>query len=206
MTRQITLVVRLSLLLLGIGLAETDAGESPDSTRQFMFMAVLEGLYVDGVSNETIDLIIPAKAGFREHFIYGCPMCMPTYDAMVLYRSRDGFYGMKPPESPPDTFGPGLSDEIKTQLASSNKETRLMAIESLVRRWVDRRIDLMNLDEVKQAHLLAVLEEGSMKGGEALERHRDAGTYGIEATREFCAVCRAASRRAETSDLGRATP
>jgi hypothetical protein len=166
-----------------------------------MFMAVLEGLYVDGVSNDVIDLIIP-NGGFHEHFIYGCPMCMPTYDAMVLYRSRLGFYGMKPPDNPPDTFGPGVDAGLRAKLAGTDKEMRLRAIESLIRTWIDRRVDLMSLSEAEETSLRQELERGSKKGGELLERHREADAHGVEESRTFCAVCRAATKQGD-ADGGR---
>ena len=87
MKRPCDLILWCSLLCAIPG--SGSVGEGPNSEfRQFIFFAVVEGLYEDGVSSETVDLIIPYN-DFYEHFIYGCSMCMPTYDALTLYRGRD---------------------------------------------------------------------------------------------------------------------
>ena len=80
----------------------------PGSMTQLVFFAVLEGLYEDGVGTDDVDRILAVdpktkQPRLEEHFVYSCPLCMPAFDAMVLYRSRPNFYGRKDSS---DNFGP----------------------------------------------------------------------------------------------------
>lgn len=169
---------------------------------QLVFFAVLEGLYEDGVSNEAVDRIIPPDKEhggyiYTEHFIYGCPMCSPAFEAFRLYRSREKLAHLKPvgfgPDRYLDTFGKGLSEEVFAQLKSPDRETRLKAIEGLINIWVDRRITAMRLSSEERQVLVSQLEAGKEKGGELLERFKKEGQYGVEATRLNCAVCKGAA-------------
>ena len=164
---------------------------------QFIFFSVLEGLYEDGVSSETLNLIIPNKS-FSEHFIYGCSMCLPTYNAMILYRSRAPFYSLKvdgrfDPPKQWDTFGNGLGEDVVTQLKSSNKEIRLKAIEALIKKWMDRRIERMRLSPKEYADLVDRLEEARAAADKLVERWKKNNNYGIESTRLHCAICEGAA-------------
>src|SRR6266496_3203022 len=100
----ISLIMLVSVLALGLAGAGTPSSNNAQTpwtqsrASQLVFFAVLEGLYRDGLSNETVDLIIPpgenGKGRFEpEHFVYTCPLCHPAYEAFKLYRQREEFYG-----------------------------------------------------------------------------------------------------------------
>ena len=89
-----------------------EAAYSPETDLQPMvFFAVLEGLYVDGVSNEAVDVLLRREdrgngAEQYMHFIYGCPICLPAQDALRVYRQRVPLSY----KGSPDTLGEGLPD------------------------------------------------------------------------------------------------
>lgn len=103
-----------------------------------IFFAVLEGLYVDGVSSEAVDALLAAEDGQPLHFVPGCPICMPAVDALRVYRARVPFSSKKELR---DTFGPGLSEAETAALASSDRRERLATIGGLVERWIARRLE-----------------------------------------------------------------
>src|SRR2546429_752891 len=89
--------------VVGEGVAPTSHVQQPwtqSRASQLVFFAVLEGLYRDGVSNDTVDLIIPPGANGAarfepEHFVYACPLCHPAFEAFSLYRHRKEIFGFK---------------------------------------------------------------------------------------------------------------
>jgi hypothetical protein len=162
----------------------------PGSMTQLVFFAVLEGLYEDGVSTEDVDRILavdPKTKALRleEHFVYGCPLCLPTFDAMVLYRSRPTFHGRK---NSADTFGPGLEPALKKKLDSVQKADQLEAIQALVNRWVGRRLDSMRLTKDEREQWTAMIEEGRQKGMASLQAAQ-AGNRNEYLGWKGCAIC-----------------
>ena len=81
---------------------------------QFVFFAVLEGLYRDGIQNEIVDAIIGEKIlkkddKVKTHFVFRCKLCHATYEAFRTYRNRPAFMQTKGAS----TFGKG-ADLLKT--------------------------------------------------------------------------------------------
>ena len=171
-----------------------------DETQQFIFNAVLMGLYEDGVSKQDVAQILMKKEGQTYfHFILACPICTATIWALEAYRGRpDQFYGVKYPGS---TFGPGISDALHDQLYSEKPYDRLDAINALVRSWISRRMQQLRLNDDERSKLLEQLEKKRKEGMEALESFRKKAhgpNLGVEQAapayvnlRE-CAVCNAA--------------
>ena len=67
---------------------------------QFVFFAVLEGLYRDGVQNKIVDAIIGEKIVKKDdkvktHFVFRCKLCHATYEAFRTYRNRPAFMQTK---------------------------------------------------------------------------------------------------------------
>lgn len=195
-------VLRISLILaMALGVAACAAEpEKPQNewehwgsfnpSYQFVFFAVLEGLYFDGVSNEAVDAIIPVDAqGFRrmtEHFVYACPLCAPVKDALNLYRSRPAFAHQKPlrfeegKEGHPvpvyrDTFGKGLSAEVMKGLTSAVKKERLATLQTLVQKWVQRRMDSQHLSADERKVWTTKFEAMSKDGEKYLKEWIGAG-------------------------------
>jgi hypothetical protein len=93
----------------------------------FVFHAVLEGLYTDGVSNEVVDKIL--KPNFLANFVDKCPLCHPAYQAFLLYRDRKVFCGVK---SHADSFGSGLDEAVKQDILSGSSTERRKTLQSLI--------------------------------------------------------------------------
>ncbi len=192
--------------ILGIVIAMTALTSAEGDTwykrpsSQFIFHAVLEGLYEDGVSNAVIDSIIPAKgpdgqSGFSSSFVYACPLCHPTFEAMRLYRTRDEFMGQKNPVGVRgvDSFGKGLPKPLEDRLLSADEKIRRPALQELVQRHVSRRIERMRLTEAERDELARGIEEGRKYGEKSLKNsNEEAAKRGIKvqsATWMNCAVC-----------------
>jgi hypothetical protein len=143
-----------------------------DPVCQMVFFAVLEGLYTDGVPDGVVDSLIPparnapknsdpSNGALRTSFVAQCPLCHPVYEALSLYQRRGAFQGDK---SGRDTFGDGVTAELKEQLVSKDRRTRLVALRELVHRWVDRRLTLMRLSAEEQSEWTKKLQERSNQG------------------------------------------
>lgn len=111
---------------------------TPELDRE-LFFAILEGLYRDGVANDVVESMLREDAaGQLVHFVWQCPICMPTLDALRVYRARAGFAGRKVHV---DTFGRGLGDELRARLLAGDLETRDEAIQEVTRRWIAEHMD-----------------------------------------------------------------
>ena len=163
-----------------------------DPSSQLIFFAVTDGLYIDGVSNETVELIIgtedmPDYQRFRKHFIYACPLCHPAYEAFKLYHQRQNFYGLKPPGL--NTFGTGLDPALIRQLKSQERAVRLKAVETLIQKWVNRRIEIMRLSDEERSTMTQLIEEGRKEGMARLEKQINDPSAKHDPAWKACAVC-----------------
>jgi hypothetical protein len=195
-----TQIVAGALLLgLGVGLfvLQRPTQAVPDRERKpvdlagverLVFFAVLEGLYTDGVTNEDVDIILGVDAktkrpNMEKNFVYTCPLCHPAYDACVLYRGRQPFYGKK---SGGDTFGAALPSAIAKKLSSSKDEERHQAIQGLIDTWVRRRLDDMRLTKDEREEWTQKIAEGRDKGMAALKARAAADA------KSSCPICEGA--------------
>ena len=165
---------------------------SEDASSQLIFFAVLEGLYLDGVSSDTVELIIgpkdkPVYEAFREHFIYACPLCHPAYEALKLYHQRQLVYGIKPPDI--NTFGKGLDPEIITQLKSPKHTVRLEAIKGLVKKWTNQRVEKMRLVDKELSTLTQLIAVGRKQGMGRLQKQMNDPNARHDPTWKACAIC-----------------
>lgn len=198
----------ITAIFAAILAAPLTAGEEEIDRKQvyeFVFYAVLEGLYRDGVSNIDVDVILH-KEDDREHthFIYACPICMPTLNALLTYRSRPRlFYRRKPPTS---TFGPGLPRELSNPLRNGTVEERLAVIQTLTQRWIGRRLDLVSRDAEERARWQRAMTRSREQGAEMLELYRKNGQVWMNApayeTVEECAICQGATQACEVGEAG----
>jgi hypothetical protein len=162
----------------------------PSSCSQLVFFAVLEGLYEDGVSTDDVNRILAVDPvtklpRYSEHFVSACPLCLPAFDAFQLYRSRAMFYGLKVAKN---TFGPGLDPILAKKLHSDQKADQMDAIQTLVNRWVSRRLDSMRLTKDEREQWTAVIEEGRRNGMQRLQEVQ-AGNGNEYLGWKGCAVC-----------------
>ncbi len=198
------------ILLAALGFSTTAAAqdnpaaktrhEDFDATTRFVFHAVLEGLYEDGLSDQDVKQILMRKEKQTYfHFIYSCPLCGATIWALEAYRDRPkGFYGLKFDGS---TFGSGLTEAQHAQLFSDDPKVRLTVINALVQTWFERRMKAMRLTDGERAQLLEALEKKRQAGMDALVRFRKkqhGENFGVAEAApayvglEECAVCNAA--------------
>lgn len=144
-----------------IDLAEMSAARR--SVEQVLFHAVLEGLYTEGVSSDVVDaiLVTDGTMGWQRHFIAGCPICSPCLDAFRLYAARPAFSSSKIHR---DTFGPGLAQPLRSALLGEDDVARQEALSTLIARWLERRIELEQLEGAALANLREDLKRGSEQG------------------------------------------
>ena len=182
-------------LLLAIVNASTAA--PVDERFQFLYLATLEGAYVDGLTNEEADRILMREGGKGAylHFIYACPICMPVLNSLLTYRARPELFGYKQPP----VMGTGLPEDLRKQLASDDLAIRLKAVNALLARWVDRRLQMLNLTPEQRLVWDKRFEDGRKEGMKMLESIRQKGSLKVFAPgfADFkeCAVCNAATKR-----------
>jgi hypothetical protein len=161
------------------------------SCQQLVFFAVLEGLYVDGVSTKDVDLILAVDPSTNqprpeEHFVRACPLCMPAFDAFQLYRTRPRFFERK---NNSDTFGIGLDPIVQRKLHNDKRADQLEAIQGLIDKWVRRRLDAMRLSKEERADWAQAIEEGRKQGMERLRQDQANGGLGQYWGWKRCAIC-----------------
>lgn len=197
----------VGLVVIGAGVAlvaaQGRASAAPPSAlfglemRQFVFFAVLEGCYEDGVATVDVERILaPDPATDRPtHFVDGCPICMPALDAFRLYRNRPllatPFGG-----ATRDTLGDGLAPHLRARLKSAVLKERLDAIHTLVSRWVDRRLGLIRATDTEREWCASRLEAFKKKGIATLRAQQSDGDAGALGAIGDCAVCQAATAAA----------
>jgi len=162
----------------------------PGACTQLVFFSVLEGLYEDGVSTDDVDRILAVdpvthQPHYSEHFVGACPLCAPAFDAFSLYRSRPRFYQRK---DSADTFGPGLDPILAKKLHSDQRADQMEAIQTLVNRWVSRRLNSMRLSKDEREQWTAVIEEGRRSGMQRLQQAQ-AGIQNEYVGWKGCAIC-----------------
>lgn len=170
-----------------------------DEVHRFIFYAVLEGCFEEGVTNEDLEHIIPtAENGMRKmrtNFVIACPLCGPAYDAF-------NFYAGRPRLTQPakitnyTTYGSGLDAEVRKQLATPGLPCR-DAIQGLIGKWVDNRIEKLRLSEEETKALREELAAKRKKGEEFLAGFQKGfnGDELEEAYRDWerCPVCSGSS-------------
>jgi hypothetical protein len=156
-----------------------------------IFLAVLEGLYRDGVQNAAVDAIVAEdpESGYPVNFVYACPICTPAMSAFQAYRARPGFYKDKQGR---DAFGSGLAPELVTRLTSTDAPDqagdRQAAIRDLIEGWIAERLEAKRPTGAERAAWLAEMTERRNEGLSYLERYREEGIP-CYATMEACAFC-----------------
>lgn len=202
-THLFTSLLTVCLLAAGASLA-TEPATTPeppfDATYRLIYYSVLEGAFGDGLANADVDRILlrgPDGQGFL-HFIYACPLCMPTINALQTYRQRAPIFGYKihGNQETENTYGPGLSAGHKVQLRDPDPAVRLGVINQLVKRWVERRLAAQRLTPDERKAVQAQLEDGRKRGMEMLTRFKADNSLAVFAPgfdkQDECAVCNGA--------------
>ena len=168
---------------------------------QFVFFAVLEGLYRDGIQNEIVDAIIGEKIVKKEnkvktHFVFRCKLCHATYEAFRTYRNRPAFMQTKGAS----TFGKGVDLNGLKKLRSNDARTRIYAMGALVRPWIMHRIKETRKTPEEKTAMKKQFEKYAQEGADLLKTHKRAkdGFYLDWSFYGSCQACEAAK------DLGKA--
>lgn len=150
-------------------------------TQRFIFYSILEGLYEDGVSTEDVNQILMRRKGEHHfHFIYACPVCTAAVWAFEAYSLRpEKLHCVKAGDS---TFGWGLTKKIRDDLHSDDVKKRLSAINTLIDRWIERRIDVLRLTEKERMDLLEDLKDKRELGRARLNQFRRQNSEGANVT------------------------
>lgn len=134
---------------------------SDAALNRFVFFAVLEGLFEDGMPAETVDLILSKNdKGEYENFIYACPICTPSVEAFRAFQMRRQFYHGRKGEAYFDAKPDPLFDEIAKQ---AQQKRYNKALDTLMQRYIKRRLDRLNLSADERAVWLAALKVGQEK-------------------------------------------
>ncbi|MFT5466404.1 MAG: hypothetical protein ACI8UO_001504 [Verrucomicrobiales bacterium] len=142
---------------------------------RFLFFAVLEGCYNDGLNRADINKIIPLlEDGRRErskNFVYTCPVCSPAFDGFQLYADRLQLTQQigKSSNVSSDTFGQGLDLLTREQMAKGGQPCR-DAVQGVIEKWIDQRIINLRLTEEETTELRGKLAEMRNDGEAALKR------------------------------------
>ena len=169
-----------------------------DPLCHFVFFAVLEGLYRDGVQNEVVDAILAADVKsvdeqVKHCFVFKCELCHAVYEAFALYRARPAF---KNTEGGRSTFGTGVDEKILEALTGDSARSRVYAMGSLIRPWIQHRVKETRMTPDEQRAMKKKFEMYVREGGKLLREHRrndvlyiDWNFYGTcqacEASRDF---------------------
>jgi hypothetical protein len=177
----IAIAITMISLFPNLGFAEEPAPKAKeavvwqnDELCQFVFFAVLEGLYRDGIDNDVVDAVLGDikkvkddgdDAKLKTHFVFRCELCHATYEAFRTYRARPIFMqsGGK------STFGEGKTDEkIVTDLRSDDARSRVYAMGKLVRPWIMHRIEETRKTDEEKNIMKNRFEKFAREGGELL--------------------------------------
>jgi hypothetical protein len=199
--RAVRLLAVVCLLHMGLPASVCAADEvkmkSLGTAHQFVFFAVLEGLYRDGVGQDDVEAMLRRASpnACYDHFIYACPICTAAVQALELYRNRpQQLYSLK---LPCDTFGAGLDAKISQALRAADAKTRLTTIHNLLSRWIGVRLGMVRGEE--KDRLLAELKAGREEGMTYLKKWQsspeDLARYApAYAGIGECAACNAAAQ------------
>jgi len=135
----------------------------------FIFFAVLEGLFADGVEDAIVKKVLEIDDKVPDNhanFVYACPICRPTIEAFRAHRVRSEFsYGRKG-----DMIGDSKlpADQAKAILEGS-PEARRAALQTMLSKFIRRRMDLMRLTADERDKWNAVLQRRRESGMASLK-------------------------------------
>jgi hypothetical protein len=184
------LALFVSLIVCFLSMPAARADGDFDEGYRFIFYAVLEGCYEDGLETNDVSQILLANTNGHVHFVYACPLCTPTIHALEAYQSRPSHFSSL--KTHVTTFGAGLSPDLKKQLHGEKAEDRLAAINALVNGWVSRRMKLLKLSAAEQTQLHALLEKKRRQGMNYLKSFDGAASVSAFTNVHQCAVCNGA--------------
>lgn len=178
------------------GSDEEQPAAKPLPMERFLFFAMLEGLYRSGVKNDVVAAMLErdGDTGWPRHFIWACPVCMPCFDALLLYEVRPNFAGRKMESN---TFGNGLPPLTRMRILGSDPVARQEALTTLIQSWVQERIERLRLTPVERTALEKHLDKGRETGLVYLESYpKPPGNIQIYEHLTSCPWCEGANEGA----------
>jgi hypothetical protein len=183
-----------------LGAEKKSVAWQKDEMCQFVFFAVLEGLYRDGIQNEIVDAIIGDRVEKKEdkvktHFVFRCELCHATYEAFRVYRNRPTFTDAKGAS----TFGKGIDLKLLKDLRSKDARKRVYTMGALVRPWIMHRIEETRKTPEEKTAMKKKFTDYAQYGAKLLNAHKKAkdGFYLDWRFYGSCQACEAAK------DLGK---
>ena len=216
--RHATILAALLLLPMIVS-AQSDSVDTPakkesktlrwqdDPHGQFVFFAVLEGLFRDGVSNEVVDLVINPKKGpddkIKHCFVIQCEICHAAYEAFVLYRRRKVFDN----SGERSTFGKGVDKKFKKGLESSSAGRRVRTLGRMMRPWIVSRANKMIMSEEEKIELIDKLMKFKGEADNLLSNFRSTDpSYKDWSFYGACQACEAATTISHTLKANQTNP
>ena len=160
-------MAKLGLLLSGIALIGCQASDSKkldiNDLYRFLQDAVFQGLTEDGANPKPIKAILESP---DPHFILKCHICNGVRWGLVTYVDKS-----KEPHG--STSGSGFPKAMEEGLVSSDRKTRLAALQDLVDRYVARGFKRSTLTDGEKKQMRVLLAEAKKVGMEI----KKAGDY-----------------------------
>lgn len=191
-------------LILCLLLCATTRAQTPTDNefQQFVFFAVLEGLFQQGLPDATVDRLLQRdmQTGQPYLFVYACPICHPTYDALSLYRSRRPFYGDKGSRR---DFAVQADPKMLARLNSDDPAVRADAFGDLVQTFIARKVASSRWSQAEAEAWGLKFEQAKQEGERHLQDYKAAknSTY---RWMKSCSMCRGASQGAKEKGAPRA--
>ena len=166
---KIHLIALALAAVAGLAPAAPQQGRIAVKTREFnrfIFFAVLEGLYEDGVPKEVVDRILQ-KGDRYTHFVYACPICTPVVEAFRAFSMR-GEYHYSWKDEDGAYLGRTLPEELLKTLKDPSIEVFRDGMEKLIRRFLRRRMDLLRFTADDRNAFSEAMEMGRKEGMSSL--------------------------------------
>lgn len=171
-------------------------GVDEEVRTRFLFFAVLEGLYLDGVQQNVARRVLSETENDVGLFVPSCPICMPVRDAFSVYaqgpRLMSWLKGRTSPPRPEDPlgFGAGLDGKEIEKFLDSERTVRAKALLGLVDRYCRDYEERLRLSPEERDRLKRLLAEGRKLGMLQLQgRPEFKDDFG-----EYCPACDGATK------------
>ena len=145
-----------------------------DPLCQFVFFAILEGLYRDGIQDEVVDLVLGETVDLdvkvKHCFVFKCELCHAAYEAFALYKARPAFKNTEGKT----TFGKGAGEGVIKELKSEDTRTRVYAMGNLIRPWIQHRVKETRMTVEEQKVMAEQFREYAREGSKLLSTFKRA--------------------------------
>lgn len=151
--------------LAGFAPAAPQQGRIAVRTREFnrfIFFAVLEGLYEDGVPKEVVDRILQKEQRYL-HFVYACPICTPVVEAFRAFSMR-GQYHYSWKDEDGAYLGHALPEDLLKTLKDPSTDVFREGMQKLIQRFLRRRMDLLRFTPEDRKAFSEAMEMGRKDG------------------------------------------